>query len=231
MEDWQAMAARGFFFILLIFFCDPVVFAQDKLHSSSSSTVANTPGATGLGQAKRKLVILGDSLTEGYGVAKTAAFPALVEKRILKLGKRWQVINSGVSGSTTGSAPSRMKWVLRTKPDLVLLFLGANDGLRGLKVEESEKNLLAAIAIAKEANAKIILGGLYMPPNYGADYRLKFEKMYKDVAKAQGVQLIPFILKDVAGQAHLNLADGIHPNEEGHKIMAENVFSAIKDQL
>jgi len=182
--------------------------------------------------AQKKLIVLGDSLSEGYGVAKDAAYPAILEKKLHEAGKKeWAVINAGVSGSTTASGVGRMKWVFKNKPDVVLLALGANDGLRGLKVEESEKNLAAAIEYAQKEKVRVILGGLYMPPNYGKEYTGQFKKMYEDLAKKYKVTFIPFILDKVAGNPKYNLADGIHPNEEGHKIIAENVYKAIQGVL
>ncbi|MNJ93339.1 Acyl-CoA thioesterase I precursor [compost metagenome] len=182
--------------------------------------------------AQQKLIVLGDSLTEGYGVAKDAAFPAVLEKKLHEAGKKeWSVVNAGVSGSTTASAISRMKWVFKSKPQAVLLVLGANDGLRGLKVEESKKNLAAAIEYAQGQKVKVILGGLYMPPNYGKDYTGQFKKMYEDLAKKYKLVFIPFILDKVAGDPKYNLADGIHPNEAGHKLIADNVFAVLKGAL
>ena len=181
----------------------------------------------------KKLIVLGDSLTEGYGVAKEAAFPALLEKKIHNELKKnqWSVVNAGVSGSTTASAASRLNWLLKSKPDMMIFALGANDGLRGLKVAESEKNLDQAIQRAKDQKIKVILGGLYMPPNYGKEYTDEFKNMYEKLAKKHQVLFIPFILDKVAGDPKYNLADGIHPNEKGHAIIAENVFKAIKDSL
>ncbi|WP_413289792.1 arylesterase [Bdellovibrio sp. HCB337] len=180
----------------------------------------------------KKLLVLGDSLTEGYGVAKDQAFPAVLEKKIHEGGKKeWTVINAGVSGSTTASGISRMKWAFKNKPDLMILALGANDGLRGLKVEESEKNLGQAIEYAQEQKVPIVLAGLFMPPNYGKEYTEKFKKMYVSLSKKYKVTLIPFVLDKVAGDPKLNLADGIHPNEAGHKIVAETVYQEIKGLL
>lgn len=182
--------------------------------------------------AAKKLVVLGDSLTEGFGVAKEAAFPAILEKKLHQINKKeWVVVNAGVSGSTTASAISRMKWLFKSKPDVVLLALGANDGLRGLKVEDSQKNLAEAIEYAQKQKVRVILGGLYMPPNYGADYTDKFKNMYTSLAKKYQLTFVPFILEKVAGNPKYNLADGIHPNEEGHKIIADNVFEVLKGAL
>lgn len=199
---------RPFLFFILLFF--------------SSSTFA----------AQKKLVVLGDSLSEGYGVAKEAAYPALVEKKLHDAGKtEWSIVNASVSGSTTASAIGRMKWIFKSKPDVVLLALGANDGLRGLKVEESEKNLDEAVKYAQSQKVRVILAGLYMPPNYGKEYTTQFKKMYEDVAKKYKLAFIPFLLENVGGNPKYNQADGIHPNEEGHKIIADNIFKVLKGAL
>lgn len=180
----------------------------------------------------KKLVVLGDSLTEGYGVAKDSAFPAILEKKIHDSGKpNWSVVNAGVSGSTSASAVGRMKWLFKSKPDLLLLTLGANDGLRGIKLEETEKNLAAAIEYAQSEKVTVVLGGLYMPPNYGKDYTNKFKNMYQTLAKKYHVKLIPFLLDKVAGDPKYNLSDGMHPNEAGHKIVGETIYQEIKDLL
>lgn len=181
--------------------------------------------------AQKKMVIVGDSLTEGYGVAREAAYPALLEVKLHAHGYRWDVVNAGVSGSTTASAVSRIKWLSRTHPDMILLALGANDGLRGLKVSESEKNLAKAIALCQQEKIKVALIGLYMPPNYGKDYATKFKKMFSDLAGRYHIPLMPFLLDKVGGDPKLNQADGIHPNEKGHEIIAEHLYQFIKDKL
>ncbi|HEY8272523.1 MAG TPA: arylesterase [Pseudobdellovibrionaceae bacterium] len=180
----------------------------------------------------KKLVVIGDSLTEGLGVSKESAYPALVEKKIHDSGKKnWTVINAGVSGSTTASVVGRMKWLFKSKPDLILLVMGANDGLRGLKIEESEKNLSEAIEYTQSQKVPLVLGGIYIPPNYGKDYTEKFKKMYLTLAKKYKIPLIPFVLDKVGGDPRYNQADGIHPNEAGHKIIAETVYQQIKGLL
>ncbi|MBX2995187.1 MAG: arylesterase [Bdellovibrionaceae bacterium] len=181
--------------------------------------------------APKKLVILGDSLSEGYGVSREAAFPALLEKKIKADGKDWTVINAGISGSTSASAVSRLKWQLKAKPDLIVVALGANDGLRGLKTEELEKNLSAAIEAIQKEKIPVILAGMMMPPNYTKDYADKFAAVYPRVAKKYKIKLIPFLLDKVAGETALNQADGIHPNEKGHVIVADTVYANIKGQL
>lgn len=202
-------------------------FSLSSFAQSNSPATSKTPTP-----AQKKLIILGDSLTEGYGVAKESAFPALLEKKIQDSGKKeWSIVNAGVSGSTTASAVGRMKWLFKAKPDVLLITLGANDGLRGLKVEESEKNLSKAIEFAQAEKVTVVLGGLYMPPNYGKEYTEKFKNMYSSLAKKHKVKLIPFILDKVAGDPKYNLSDGIHPNEAGHKIIAENLYQEIKGLL
>ncbi len=179
----------------------------------------------------KKLIVIGDSLTEGYGVAKESAFPNQLEKLIKAEKRDWSVVNSGVSGSTTASASSRVKWVLKSKPELVLICLGANDGLRGVKVSASQKNLSSAIELLQKEKVTVILGGLYLPPNYGKKAGEEFKKMYADLAKKYKITLIPFLLEGVGGETQYNLADGIHPNEKGHEKIAETVFQAVKPFL
>ena len=175
-----------------------------------------------------KILVLGDSLTEGYGIDSEKAFPAILEEMAKAKGHEdVKVINGGVSGSTTASGLSRLNWFFKAKPEIIIIALGANDGLRGLKVEKSKENLEAIITKSKEKGLKVILGGMKMPRNYGKEYRDQFEKMYKDLYKKHKVIFIPFLLKNVGGVPKLNLADGIHPNEEGHKVVAKNVYEYL----
>jgi acyl-CoA thioesterase-1 len=180
---------------------------------------------------QNKLVVLGDSLTEGLGVARSAAFPALLEKKIQADGKSWVVVNAGICGATTASGPSRMRWQLKSKPQLIILALGANDGLRGLNLESTEKNLAETIEIAQRDQVRIVLAGMKLPPNYGAKYSQDFQAIYQRLAKKYHLQKIPFLLEGVAGDPKLNQADGIHPNEKGHEIIADHVYAAIKGLL
>ncbi len=179
----------------------------------------------------KKIIVLGDSLTEGYGVAQTAAFPALLQNKILADKLNWILTASGSSGSTSAAGLSRIKWIAKNKPDIVLLLLGSNDGLRGLKTSETEKNLNATVEWAKSQNIQIILGQLYMPPNYGKKYTDDFAKIYSSVAKKNKISLIGFLLEQIAGKPEFNLADGIHPNEKGHKIIADNMYKELKPFL
>lgn len=177
------------------------------------------------------LVFLGDSLTEGYGVAREKAFPALVEAKIREAGLPWKVVNSGVSGSTSASANSRLDWVLKSKPDVIFLALGANDGLRGFKPVDTRKNLQTAIQKIQGAGVKVILAGMMMPPNYGEQYRGDFQKIFPDLAKQYKLDFVPFILEGVGGDKSLNLADGIHPNEKGHALVAATIWKKLEPIL
>lgn len=178
-----------------------------------------------------QLVALGDSLTEGYGIEKEKAYPALVEKKLLDKGYKIKIFNAGISGSTTASAPSRLKWLLKSKPNIIFIALGANDGLRGIAIETTKQNLKDAIQIAKKANIKVWLAGMKLPPNYGASYTSKFEATFQEIAKEEDIPLLPFLLEGVAGHAELNQPDGIHPNEKGHQKLADFLFSFFQQQL
>ncbi len=178
------------------------------------------------------ILFLGDSLTEGLGVNKEEAYPHLVQNLIkTKLKKEFNIINGGVSGSTTSDALSRLKWYLKRKPNIVFVALGANDGLRGLNLTQSKQNLEEIINHALKAKAKVLLAGMLIPPNYGPEYSKEFEKMYLEIKEKYNLQFMPFLLKDVAGVQELNQADGIHPNAKGHKVMANEVFKFLKEEL
>ncbi|MBL7546226.1 MAG: arylesterase [Bdellovibrionaceae bacterium] len=185
-------------------------------------------------QRKQKsLVFLGDSLTEGYGVDQGSAYTSLIQKKMTTDKLQWKVINSGISGSTSASGPGRAKWLLKAKdkPDLVVVVLGANDGLRGLPVEAMKKSLNETVKTLQDAQIKVIIAELYVPPNYGKDYTENFKKVFSEVAKKNEIPLMPFLLEKVAGKADLNLADGIHPNEKGHQIIADGIYSFVKKYL
>lgn len=185
-------------------------------------------------QSKEKTILFfGDSLTAGYGLSKEEAFPALIEKEIKKAGKNYKVVNAGLSGETSAGGLSRIDWILRQPVDIFVLELGANDGLRGLAPEATEKNLQAIIdkVKAKNPQAKIVIAGMMVPPNMGADYTERFRKIFPALAKKNDATLIPFLLEDVAGHEHLNLDDGIHPNRDGHRIVAANVYKSLAPLL
>lgn len=178
-----------------------------------------------------KIVALGDSLTEGYGIEQNKAYPALLEKALKKKGHKVKVYNAGISGSTTASAPKRIKWFLKLKPKVLILALGANDGLRGVPIESTKKNLKDTIELAKAQGIKVLLTGMMLPTNYGEKYRTEFKKIFPALAKETGVKLMPFLLKDVATKKELNLSDGIHPNEKGHELMLKNILPEVEALL
>ena len=189
----------------------------------------------GYSQSSKRLYILGDSLTEGYGVSQQSAFPALLQKTIESKKLNWKIFSSGSSGSTSASGPSRVKWMINPKnkerPNIILVLLGSNDGLRGFKPEETKKNLIETIELIQKEKIEVILGQLYMPPNYGKEYTEKFAKIFGEIAKEKKVPLAEFLLDGVAGDAALNLADGIHPNEKGHVKVADNLFKTLQKHL
>lgn len=181
--------------------------------------------------ASTHILFLGDSLSEGIGLDEEQSFPRLVERNLK--AKKYDVIvtNGGVSGSTSASGLTRLKWHLKKPTDVLVLELGANDGLRGLKLEETKKNLVAIIRMAKAKKVKVLLLGLLMPPNYGKKYTDEFEAMYKKIASTEKIPFHPFILKDVAGKADLNMPDGVHPNAKGQELVAKTVTEFVEKNL
>ncbi|MBM4252598.1 MAG: arylesterase [Deltaproteobacteria bacterium] len=180
------------------------------------------------------VLCLGDSLTEGYGLSKEEAWPAVLDGLIKADGiVEVTVINAGISGSTSASAVSRLKWHLKSlkKPAILVLELGPNDGLRGLDPKATETNLLNVIRLAKEHQLRVLLAGMRMPPNYGPQFTEDFRAVFPRLAKSQGLELIPFFLEGVAAEPELNLADGIHPNKDGYKIIAKNVWRYLKPMV
>lgn len=178
-----------------------------------------------------RIVAFGNSLTAGLGVAAEQAYPARLQRRLEEQGLRYRVINAGVSGDTTAGGLRRVDWVLKSRPDFVILELGANDGLRGLKLEETKANLERIIKRCQEASVTVILAGMRLPPNYGREYTKGFEAIYPALAKQYRLTLIPFFLDGVAGSTSLNQADGIHPTSEGYRIIAEKVLEVVKPLL
>lgn len=181
-------------------------------------------------QKETTILFYGDSLTAGYGLSKEQAFPQLIEDRLTADGKNVNVINAGLSGETSAGGLNRIDWILKQPVDVFVLELGANDGLRGLPLTETKKNLQAIIDKVKEKNpnVKIIIAGMQVPPNLGPEYTREFRSIFPELAKKNDALLIPFLLDGVAGDDTLNLPDGIHPNVEGHKIVADNVITALK---
>lgn len=184
--------------------------------------------------APPKVVLFyGDSLTAGYGLSTEEAFPAVIGRKLQEKGTPITVVNAGLSGETSAGGLNRLDWVLKQPIDVFVLELGANDGLRGLPLDQTQKNLQSIIdkVSAKYPKAKIVVAGMLVPPNMGPDYTASFRKIFPELAKKNKATLIPFLLQDVAGKEKLNIADGIHPNAEGHIIVAENVLKIIEPLL
>ena len=183
-----------------------------------------------------RILILGDSLTEGYGVSTQQAFPSLLEKKLndefsSDKNSSYEIINAGISGSTSSGGVSRIEWLLKSKPDFLILALGGNDGLRGVPVEETKNNLEKIILAAKSKDIPTLLAGMKMPPNYGIEYTREFSKQFEDLANQENVPLIPFLLEGVGGNPAMNLPDRIHPNPAGHQKIAETVYQNLINHL
>jgi acyl-CoA thioesterase I len=183
-----------------------------------------------------KILILGDSLTEGYGVMESEAYPTLVQNRLnLEISPKtrvvYDVINGGITGSTTSGGVSRINWFLQAKPDFLILALGGNDGLRGIPVKETKQNLLTILQTAKSHGIPTILTGMKIPPNYGPQYTNDFANIFPSLAQSLKIPLIPFLLEGVGGNPKLNLPDRIHPNPAGHKIIGDLVFTHLSQAL
>ena len=186
---------------------------------------------SGITYAQTLIVALGDSLTEGFGVDKKEAYPHLLEQKLLQKGHAVKVINAGISGSTSASATSRLRWYIRTNPDIVIIALGGNDGLRGLSVEHMKSKLAEAIELALSKKIQVLLAGMQIPQNYGTEYTESFRNAFYELAEQYNLRMIPFLLKGVGGVSSLNQADGIHPNAEGHQILTRTVIEHLEPLL
>ncbi len=176
-------------------------------------------------------MFLGDSLTAGLGLAKEQAFPALIDARLRAEGRPWKVVNAGVSGDTTAGGVARLDWIYQQKVDVLFVCLGANDGLRGIPVAETERNLRIILERARKEGTRVVLAGVQLPENYGTDYRTAFAGIFPRLAKAYRVPLLPFLLEGVAMNPRLNQPDGIHPTAEGARIVADHVWMALDQTL
>jgi len=178
-----------------------------------------------------RLVFLGDSITAGLGLSAGGAFPALLEQMLEDEGTPIEVVNAGVRGDTTAGGLRRLDWLLRQSPDVVVVGLGGNDGLRGLDVRASRENLSTIIRRSREAGAKVLLLGMMIPPNYGPEYTRQFREAYPQIARELDVPLVPFLLEGVGGERNLNQPDGIHPTADGHRVIARNVLPHLRAVL
>ena len=177
------------------------------------------------------IVALGDSLTAGWGVAPDEAYPARLEMRLRREGYTYRVINAGVSGDTTAGGLRRVDWVLHASPEIVIVALGANDGLRGQSPQAMRANLEAIVRRLQAAGARVLLAGMRVPPNYGAEYTTEFQAVFPAVARSAKVALMPFLLDGVAADPRLNQPDGIHPTAAGHQVIADRLWPYLRPLL
>lgn len=193
-------------------------FAVDAASPSASDT-------------RPRIVAFGNSLTAGLGVQADDSYPAQLQRKLDDLKYPYRVINAGVSGDTTAGGLRRVPWILNNKPELVILELGANDGLRGLSIDQTKNNLGQIVKQLREAGAVVVLAGMKLPPNYGEDYTTRFEAIYPALAREYHLPFIPFFLEGVGGASSLNQADGIHPTRKGYEIVVEQVLNVLKTVL
>jgi acyl-CoA thioesterase-1 len=201
---------------------------------TTSSAPATTAAEAPAPKSQQAILFFGDSITAGLGVEPDEAYPALIEQRVDSLHLPYTVVNAGLSGETTAGGRSRIGWVLSRQPvGVFVLELGGNDGLRGLPLTDTRKNLQAIIDTVRQKapQAKIVLAGMQIPPNMGAAYAADFKKLYAETAAKNKLTLIPFLLENVGGIAKLNQRDGIHPTPEGHKLVARTVWRTLQPVL
>ncbi|HEY9002438.1 MAG TPA: arylesterase [Mucilaginibacter sp.] len=215
-------------FVLLLSACG------GKNSPTDNQQQAATKDTTATTLNKKGILFFGDSLTAGYGLDDPSnAFPGVIQRKIDSLKLPYSVINAGVSGETTAGGLARIDWVLKQKINVFVLELGANDGLRGIPVAETTKNLQSIInkVKARYPDAKIVLAGMQVPPSMGHDYITAFKDLFPALAEKNKIALVPFLLAGVGGNPKLNQADGIHPTAEGAKIVANNVWKTLKEEL
>lgn len=214
------------FILITISSCGEATKKEEKETSEESVENENS-----VEQKKKVILFFGDSLTAGYGLEQGEGFPEILQQKIDSIGLSYQVVNAGLSGETSAGGKNRIDWVLKQNVDVFVLELGANDGLRGIPLEETRNNLQEIIDFVRKENPniEIILAGMQIPPNMGQDYTSEFKEIFPELAEKNDVHLIPFLLEDVAGNPDLNQQDGIHPTAEGQKLVAENVWDVLKD--
>ena len=212
--------------------CKDQARAKEGTDPSANKKAAAATPATPADSA-RHIVFFGNSLTAGYGLDPSEAFPAVIQEKIDSLHLPYKVVNAGLSGETTAGGKGRIDWLLQQPLDVFVLELGGNDGLRGIPVSETGKNLQEIIdrVKAKYPQAKILLAGMQVPPNMGSKYAGEFRAVFRSLADKNKVPLVPFLLEGVGGIPELNQPDGIHPTARGHQIVANNVWEVLKGML
>ena len=214
----------------LLFSCSTSKNSENEQTSKKEPSAVETSDPK---EEEKTILFFGNSITAGYQLDMDQAFPAIIQKKLDSLGFNYKAINAGLSGETSAGGKSRIEWVLKTRPDIFFLELGANDGLRGLPLDETYKNLQDIIDAVKKENpaVKIIIAGMMVPPNLGDDYTAEFKDLFPTLAEENDAIYIPFLLEGVAGNPELNLRDGIHPTPEGHEIVAETVWEYLEPLL
>jgi acyl-CoA thioesterase-1 len=206
--------------------------AAERVDSAPASAPhAAPPGERSAAAARPRIVFLGDSLTAGLGLEPDQSVPALTQKRLDEEGYEYQVVNAGVSGDTSAGGLSRLDWSLEGDARVLVIELGANDGLRGLPVAAMKRNLAAIITRAEERGVTVLLTGMEAPPNYGAGYTAEFRQAFRDLAREHDVAFLPFFLEGVAGIPGLNQRDGIHPNPEGARLIERKIWGSLEPLL
>jgi acyl-CoA thioesterase I len=225
---------QGALAVCLLTLCFGASGACNREKEQPAAPQAGTPADAPTSRTddeRPKIVVLGDSLTAGLGLLETQSYPHLLQEKIDRDGFQFEVVNAGVSGDTSAGGLRRLDWTLQEDVRVLILELGANDGLRGLSVSEMKENLGKIIDAARARNIVVILAGMEAPPNYGAEYAASFRGAYRELALKYRVLFIPFLLDKVAGQGSLNQADGIHPNPSGAAIVADTVWNVLKPLL
>ena len=221
MRRWMVLCCLYLFLVS----CNDNKDPQSKAATVEAKESSTMPAKT--------ILFFGNSLTAGYGLQTSEAFPALIQKKIDSMQLPYKVVNAGVSGETTAAGNSRIDWILKQPVDVFVLELGANDGLRGIPVAETQRNLQSIIDKVKSRypQAKLVMAGMQVPPNMGQQYAAGFREVFSELAKKNDMALIPFLLEGVGGEMRLNQQDGIHPTAEGHAVVAENVWQVLKAEL
>jgi acyl-CoA thioesterase I len=213
--------------VLILCVCGCVKMNHEK---DANYEYVSLPGAA-LKDPRPVIAAMGNSLTAGQGVDPSLNYPSRLQRKIDGEGYAYRVVNFGVSGDTSGQGLNRLGSILKSNPKIVIVELGANDGLRGMPAEVTKQNLATIVERLQAAGAKVVLAGMQVPPNYGPQYTGAFGSIFRDISKKYRISLIPFFLDRVGGNTALNQEDGIHPTAEGYKIVVENVWKVLKPLL
>ncbi len=230
-----ARARRMIMLVLVVFAtggCGDAAPPEDD--AAAPRPNAARPASAAAAEPTARIIFLGDSLTAGFGVDEEEAFPALVADALEaggRGGSGGRIVNAGVSGDTTAGGLARLEWLLKQEPDVLVVGLGGNDGLRGLDLTSTEANLRGIVERARAAGVVVVLLGMRLPPNYGPDYIERFAAIYPRLAEAYDLIHVPFLLEGVGGEPEFNLPDGIHPNAAGHAIIAQTVLPSVREAL